>query len=83
MFFFRSTIIRKMLCLVLLLVWFVAGTFAQQQVEQTRVIITTDGEIDDECSMVRCLLYANDFDIEGIITTSSQYHWQGHQVGRR
>ncbi len=43
-----------------------------------RIIVTTDGEIDDECSMVRFLLYANEFDIEGIVTTSSQYHWQGH-----
>lgn len=44
-----------------------------------RIIVTTDGEIDDECSMVRFLLYANEFDIEGIVTTSSQYHWQGHK----
>jgi len=44
-----------------------------------RVIATTDGEIDDECSMVRFLLYANEWDIEGIITSSSQYHWQGHK----
>ncbi|MBT3269346.1 DUF1593 domain-containing protein [Candidatus Poribacteria bacterium] len=44
-----------------------------------RVIATTDGEIDDECSMVRFLLYANEFDIEGIVTSSSQYHWQGHK----
>lgn len=47
--------------------------------QKTRIIITTDGEIDDECSLVRCLLYANDFDIEAIVTTSSQYHWQGHK----
>lgn len=46
---------------------------------KTRVIITSDGEIDDECSMVRFLLYANEWDIEGIITSSSQYHWQGHK----
>lgn len=46
---------------------------------KTRVIVTTDGEIDDECSMVRFLLYANEWDIEGIITSSSQYHWQGHK----
>jgi len=44
-----------------------------------RVIVTSDGEIDDECSMVRCLLYANEWDIEGIVTSSSQYHWQGHK----
>lgn len=44
-----------------------------------RIIVTTDGEIDDECSMVRLLLYANELDIEGIITSSSQYHWRGHR----
>jgi hypothetical protein len=42
-------------------------------VEKPRVIATSDGEIDDECSMVRFLLYANEWDIEGIITSSSQY----------
>ena len=47
--------------------------------QKPRIIIASDGEIDDECSLVRCLLYANDFDIEGIVTTSSQYHWQGHK----
>jgi PelA/Pel-15E family pectate lyase len=47
-------------------------------VQRPRVIVTSDGEIDDECSMVRFLLYANEWDIEGIITSSSQYHWHGH-----
>jgi hypothetical protein len=28
--------------------------------------------------MVRFLLYANEWDIEGIVTSSSQYHWHGH-----
>jgi hypothetical protein len=46
---------------------------------KTRVIVTTDGEIDDECSLVRFLLYSNEWDVEGIITTSSQYHWHGHK----
>ncbi len=45
---------------------------------RSRVIVTSDGEIDDECSMVRFLLYANEWDVEGIVTSSSQYHWQGH-----
>lgn len=44
-----------------------------------RVIVTSDGEIDDECSMVRFLLYSNEWDVEGIVTSSSQYHWQGHR----
>mgnify|MGYP003667728648 CR=1 FL=1 len=47
--------------------------------DKPRVIVTSDGEIDDECSMVRFLLYANEWDIEGIITSSSQYHWHGHK----
>lgn len=47
--------------------------------DKPRVIATSDGEIDDECSMVRFLLYANEWDIEGIVTSSSQYHWQGHR----
>ena len=43
-----------------------------------RVIVTTDGEVDDECSLVRFLLYCNEWDVEAIITSSSQYHWRGH-----
>lgn len=46
--------------------------------EKPRVIVTSDGEIDDQCSMIRFLLYTNEWDVEGIVTSSSQYHWQGH-----
>ena len=44
-----------------------------------RIIATTDGEIDDRCSMVRFLLYANEWDIEGIVYCSSKFHWKGHK----
>lgn len=47
--------------------------------ERQRIIVTSDGEIDDQCSLVRFLLYANEWDIEAIITSSSQYHWHGHK----
>ena len=47
--------------------------------DRPRVIVTSDGEIDDECSLVRFLLYANEFDVEGLITSSSQYHAHGHR----
>ena len=47
--------------------------------DRPRVIVTSDGEIDDECSLVRFLLYTNEWDIEGIITSSSQYHSHGHK----
>lgn len=49
------------------------------EISKPRVIVTSDGEIDDECSLVRFLLYANEWDIEGIVTSSSQYHWHGHK----
>ncbi len=41
------------------------------------VIVTTDGEIDDRCSMIRFLLYANEWDVKGIIHSSSKHHWKG------
>jgi len=43
-----------------------------------RIIATTDGEIDDRCSMIRFLMYANEWDIEGIIYSASKFHWKGH-----
>ena len=39
-----------------------------------RVIVTSDGEIDDQASMIRFLLYANECDVEAIVLSSSQYH---------
>jgi len=46
--------------------------------DKPRLIVTSDGEIDDKTSMVRFLLYANEWDVEGIITSSSDYHWRGY-----
>ena len=43
-----------------------------------RVIATTDGEIDDRSSMVRFLMYASDYDIEGIVQVNSRYQKSGH-----
>ncbi len=44
-----------------------------------RVIATTDGEVDDRCSMVRFLLYADQWDVEGLIYSSSKFHWKGYR----
>jgi hypothetical protein len=43
-----------------------------------RVIITTDGEIDDKTPFVRFLMYANEFDIEGLIYGNSKWQRHGH-----
>ncbi|MCA9260604.1 MAG: DUF1593 domain-containing protein [Planctomycetales bacterium] len=45
--------------------------------QRPRVIVTTDGEADDRCSMVRFLLSSNEFDVEAIVNSSSQFHWEG------
>ena len=74
--------IKNLLSIILVTLFVVSDVrfaAAQGKIEKPRVMILSDGEIDDECSMVRCLLYACDWDIEGIVTTSSQYHWHGHK----
>lgn len=55
-----------------------AEVAAPIQQEKPRVFALTDAEIDDQCSMVRFMLSLNEFDLEGIITTSSMFHWHGH-----
>jgi hypothetical protein len=64
---------------LLLLVITLGASSPVHAADKPRVIVTTDGEIDDQCSMVRFLLYANEWDIEGIILSSSQYHWKGRR----
>ncbi|MCD6392222.1 MAG: DUF1593 domain-containing protein [Planctomycetes bacterium] len=66
-----STGIVALLCVTVLC----GGAFADAK---PRIIATSDGEIDDRCSMVRFLLYANEWDIEGIVISSSKFHWKGH-----
>ena len=46
-----------------------------------RTVVTTDMEQDDLSSLIRFLLYTNDVDAEGIIYTSSKYHWAGDGNG--
>lgn len=64
---------------ILILLMISSSCFAQKGNNKPRVIVTSDGEIDDECSLVRFLLYTNEWDVEGIISSSSQYHWHGHR----
>ncbi|WP_225848645.1 DUF1593 domain-containing protein [Streptomyces sp. HPF1205] len=47
-------------------------------VPRPRVIVTTDGEIDDKASFHRFLLYSDEFDVQGLIYTSSRFHWAGN-----
>ncbi len=66
------------LLIALLLLGFSEGMAQKKKSEKTRILVTSDGEIDDQCSIVRFLFYVNEWDVEGIITSSSQYHAHDH-----
>ncbi|WP_305785679.1 nucleoside hydrolase-like domain-containing protein [Symbioplanes lichenis] len=53
-----------------------AGTHAKP-----RTVVTTDMEQDDYASLIRYLLYTNDVDTQGIVYTSSRFHWAGDGRG--
>ncbi len=66
-------------------IWFIIFLFiASYGIKQikadnkTRVIVNTDGEVDDQNTLIRFLLYSDEFDVEGIVKTSSQYHAEDH-----
>ncbi len=75
----------RTLCLYLLLLLGFIGAknifagVASRSSPRPRIIATTDGEIDDRCSMIRFLLYVNEWEVEGIIYSSSKFHWKGHR----
>lgn len=48
-----------------------------------RTIVTTDGELDDVDSFIRMLLYANEYKVEGLIVSSSQWHYKGDGKGTK
>ena len=54
------------------------GVPVQTKEGKPRVIVMTDGEIDDQSSMIRFLLYTCDFDTQAIIETNSVYQRSGH-----
>ena len=54
----------------------------EQQVPKPRIIVTCDPELDDNNSLIRYMLYASDFQTEGIIYTSSRFHWKGDGTGK-
>ena len=74
--------VPKYFCVIYFLLFSVLTltTVLAQQNKKPKVIVTTDGEFDDRCSMIRFLLYANEFDVQGIIHSSSKFHWKGNDT---
>lgn len=75
--------IVRILCAALFISMMAAGCSNQKEgvPVKPRVIVTCDPELDDNNSLIRYVLYATDFDTEGIIYASSQFHWKGDGKG--
>ncbi|SDM24736.1 Protein of unknown function [Catalinimonas alkaloidigena] len=70
----------RLVWLLLLCSWTaVAATAAPKP----RTVVTTDGEVDDVDTFIRMLLYANEFDLEALVYSSSQWHYAGDGQGTR
>ena len=68
----KSKLSLVLACMLFLSVLAVPGL--AEDVEQDwrpRVIITTDGEYDDQCSMIRLIMYSDVLDIEALIMGSA------------
>ena len=57
------------------------SSFLWSQAAKPRIIVTADPELDDNNSLIRFLLYSDQFDIDGLIYASSQFHWKGDGKG--
>jgi len=67
----------KFLCIAFLFIGF-SNLQAQKETKKARVIVMTDGEIDDHSSMIRFLLYSCDVNVLAIIETNSMFQKTGH-----
>ena len=72
---------RGLFCVPICLVLLYGVGHAQATSEKPRTIITTDGEVDDQDSFIRLLLYSNEFNIIGLVYSSSQWHYTGDGKG--
>ncbi len=73
----------KNIVFVFLVFFFSEGFSQQSSTSKPRTIVTTDGEIDDVDSYIRMLLYANEFNIEGLVYSSSMWHYKGDGKGTK
>ena len=79
---------RVMLTTVLLICFLLSGVNGQPGTPRQRILILTDieNEPDDAESLVRFLLYANMFDVEGLVATTSCWQrdkiadWRIHEI---
>ncbi|MBX2841233.1 MAG: DUF1593 domain-containing protein [Flammeovirgaceae bacterium] len=68
----------KILVINLLVLFTIGNLLALGQNSKPRVIVMTDGEIDDHSSMIRFLMYTCDVEVCAIIETNSIFQRDGH-----
>ena len=73
----------KQSILILALFWLSTSCVFAQNQGKPRTIVTTDGELDDVDSFIRMLLYTNEYKVEGLIVSSSQWHYKGDGKGTK
>lgn len=74
--------VKKIVCLLLFLM--LTSIFGLSQTNsKPRTIVTTDGEVDDQDSFIRMLLYSNEFNLIGLVYSSSQWHYTGDRMGTK
>lgn len=77
---------KQKILLAATLIWgLCSATFVEGQIQKPkpRTIVTTDGELDDVDSFIRMLLYTNEYKVEGLIVSSSQWHYKGDGKGTK
>jgi len=74
---------RLLVVLALIISGLNLGVAQNPQTSKPRTIVTTDGELDDVDSFIRMLLYSNEYKVEGLIVSSSQWHYKGDGKGTK
>jgi hypothetical protein len=81
---------KHLLCLIPLLAFTIGCSTStlnspsvNEDSDKPRTIVTTDGEVDDVDSFIRMLLYSNEFEIAGLVYSSSQWHYKGDSIGTK
>lgn len=77
----KTGIISKILPCFLFLGLLTGCGYDQPQPQKCRAVVFTDGEVDDMDSFIRLLMYSNDIKLEGLIYTSSEWHYAGDGKG--
>ena len=68
---------NKSILLILFSFVLLFSSLLQAQQPRVKTIVTTDGEIDDVDTFIRMLLYTNEFELEGLVYSSSMWHYRG------